>query len=171
MIRTQNYHSPLGSMLLASNGRALVGAWFDQQKHYAAGLDKKTLVNETDEVLKIAAAWLDRYFAGQVLSAPQVPLELQATEFRQAVLEKLSQVSFGQVITYQELALRVKGPATGKKYARAVANAVGHNPFSLFIPCHRIIGSNGSLTGYAGGLERKRKLLEFESHAGPDFWK
>lgn len=161
-INTQIYHSPLGKLLLASNGQSLIGCWFEDQKYYAAGLCQTQMRDQQDHVLKQAALWLDQYFAGQNPGPGFVHLDPQVTEFRRSVLTALQQVLYGKVISYQDLAAQVKTPAVSSKYARSVAGAVAHNPLSIFIPCHRVIGSDGSLTGYAGGIERKKALLKLE---------
>ena len=156
-----HYESPLGGITLASDGRALIGLWFDGQKYYA-----DTLSNSFREaklpVFEQTEKWLDIYFRGKKPGfTPE--LKLQTTPFRKSVWEILLAIPYGQTMTYGEIARRV---ATQRKIprmsAQAVGGAVGHNPISLIIPCHRVVGTNGSLTGYAGGIDKKRKLLELE---------
>lgn len=168
MTNTSVYHSPLGDLLLASDGTNLTGCWFEGQKYYAAGVGEASRVS--DPVLLQASTWLDQYFAGKQPATALLSFAPQVTNFRRKVLEVLQAVEFGQVISYKKLAEQVVGPEDSGKYARAVAAAVGHNPLSIFIGCHRVVGSDGSLTGYAGGLERKRALLEFEQQPSADFW-
>lgn len=157
---TWHYDSPLGGITLASDGEALVGLWFDGQKHFAAGLDP---VHEERRlpVFDDACRWLDIYFSGRVPDfTPK--LKLRTTAFRRKVWEILLTVPYGQTMTYGEIAAKLGG---GPRLvsARAVGGAVGHNAISLIIPCHRVVGSGGSLTGYAGGIDRKERLLRMES--------
>ena len=171
MTNVQIYASPLGELLLASDGQGLSGCWFEGQKYYAAGFNKDDLVSREDQILFQAKNWLDQYFNGEDPSNKGLKFHPHVTEFRQSVLDVLQSVPYGKVITYQQLAAKVKSQQDSGKYARAIAGAVGHNPLSIFIPCHRVLGSDGSLTGYAGGLKRKRTLLEFEQEPNASFWK
>ena len=154
---TQIYSSPLGEITLASDGEAIVGLWFEGQKHFAEALSADA-ERRALPVFDEAAKWLDTYFAG---SEPDEtpPLRLRGTDFQKVVWIALLEVPFGQTVTYGELAMRL-GMENG---ARAVGAAVGRNPISILIPCHRVLGADGSLTGYAGGIERKRALLELEN--------
>ena len=154
---THHYNSPLGRMTLASDGEALTGLWFDGQEHFAETLDREQ--EEKDlPVFSEAEHWLDLYFSGRdPRFTPK--LNLRATPFRKAVWEILLTIPYGKTVTYGEIAERMHLP---RGSARAVGGAVGHNAVSLMIPCHRVIGAGGSLTGYAGGIERKAKLLEME---------
>ncbi|MBQ6508568.1 MAG: methylated-DNA--[Flexilinea sp.] len=156
-----HYRSPLGGMTLASDGEALTGLWFDGQKYFGS-----TLSAEYGEsplpVFDQTAAWLDIYFSGR---APEFipPLNLRAAPFRRSVWEILLTVPFGHTVTYGEIAaILAKQKGSPRMSAQAVGGAVGHNPVSLIIPCHRVLGSDGSLTGYAGGLEKKEWLLKME---------
>ena len=158
MDHTCHYDSPLGGISLASDGEALIGLWFDDQAHFG-----ETLGPEYDEaplpVFDGARRWLDVYFEGR--DPGFVPkLVLRGTPFQRSVWEALRSIPYGRTETYADLARRVGlSPAS----ARAVGAAVGRNPVSLIVPCHRVLGANGRLTGYAGGLERKRWLLEREN--------
>ena len=157
------YRSPLGGMTLASDGTALTGAWFDGQKYFGATL--RGDAREADlPIFGEAAAWLDGYFAGS-RPAAMPALRLEGTAFRMAVWNILRQIPYGQVVTYGWMA-EVIARKRGLKHmsAQAVGGAVGHNPVSVFVPCHRVVGSGGSLTGYAGGMDRKVRLLEIEGH-------
>ncbi len=157
-----HYDSPLGGITLASNGEAITGLWFDRQKYFGAGLGSAPEEKELPVFLR-AREWLDIYFGGK---APDFipPLYTQTTVFRGSVYEVLLTVPYGKTITYGEIAQRVsKEKRIAARSARAVGNAVAHNPISLMIPCHRVVGADGSLTGYAGGLERKIRLLELEN--------
>ena len=158
---THYYGSPLGRIMLAADGQALTGLWFEGQKYFAAKLDR----NQEEKNLPVfarAEQWLAMYFGGK---APDFtpPLTLKGTSFQKEVWEALLAVPFGQTTTYAEIA---KGIARRRGLlsmsAQAVGNAVAHNPISLIIPCHRVLGTDGSLTGYAGGLEKKEWLLAME---------
>ena len=156
------YDSPLGGITLASDGDALAGLWFDGQKYFASTLAPAHEERELP-VFAEAERWLNIYFSGR---APDFTpkLVLRGTSFRKAVWEMLAAVPYGETATYGEIAERMGLPG---RSARAVGGAVGHNPVSLIIPCHRILGAGGCLTGYAGGVARKRKLLQLEGAEGP----
>lgn len=156
-----HYDSLLGDITLASDGEALTGLWFDGQRHFAS-----TLGGEYEEkplpVFEQATRWLDAYFAGRVPDLTP-PLHLIGTPFQKAVWELLLTIPCGETRSYGELAAKLTGErGIPRVSARAVGAAVGRNPISLIIPCHRVLGADGRLTGYAGGLERKRALLTLE---------
>lgn len=152
--------SPLGPLSLASDGEAIVGLWMEGQKYFAAGLEAETEVRPDLPVFHRAAAWLGAYFEKRDLP-PLPPLAPRGSDFRQAVWGLLLNIPSGETTTYGALAKRLK--AAGVPAApQAVGGAVGHNPISILIPCHRVVGADGSLTGYAGGVEKKRFLLELE---------
>ena len=158
---THRFNSPLGGITLASDGEALTGLWFDGQKYFAASLEK-----EHEErmlpVFDLADKWLNLYFSG---SEPGFlpPLLMRTTEFRKTVWEILLSIPYGKTMTYGEIADRIAaGRGLSRMSAQAVGGAVAHNAISLMIPCHRVVGTDGSLTGYAGGLEKKIRLLELE---------
>ncbi|MCR5173863.1 MAG: methylated-DNA--[protein]-cysteine S-methyltransferase [Oscillospiraceae bacterium] len=156
-----HYASPLGAVTLASDGTALTGLWFEGQKYYAETLGPE-FAEHPLSVFDRAVEWLDIYFRGRDPGSPP-PLSPSGTPFRLAVWEFLLTVPYGHTVTYGDIAKALsEKSARGHTSARAVGNAVGHNPLSLFIPCHRVVGAGGSLTGYAGGLERKRRLLLLE---------
>ena len=146
MLYIQRYRSPLGEILMAADDAGLVGLWFAGQKHFAPGLTQAR--EQETPVLAAAGRWLDLYFAGR---RPHFtpPLHLTGTEFRMAVWSLLQEIPYGEVTTYGELARqlaqRLEVPHMS---AQAVGGAVGHNPISLIVPCHRVIGADGSLTGY-----------------------
>lgn len=153
---TAHYDSPLGGITLASDGEALVGLWFDGQKYYFAGLSSDYEERIGLEVFDIARRWLDVYFSGGVPDF--VPaLRMRGTAFQKRAWEALLTIPYGQVITYGEMVRRIDCTS-----ARAVGGAVGRNPISLIIPCHRVVGADGSPTGYAGGTDRKKWLLAME---------
>ena len=153
--------SPLGTILLAGDGDALTGLWFLGQKHEGAGLAENTPTEEGLPVFAAARTWLNAYFAKDPL--PELPpLRPAGTAFQKAVWRQLLTIPYGETRTYGGLAAEL-APVLGRKTsARAVGSAVGRNPVSLMIPCHRVLGSSGSLTGYAGGLARKEHLLALE---------
>ena len=160
----QHYTSPIGGITVASNGDALTGLWFDGQKYFG-----DTLSDEREEkdlpVFEQTEHWLDLYFGGKVPDFTP-PLCMHGTAFRRKVWEILLEIPYGQTITYGEIAGRIaRERGIGRMSAQAVGGAVGHNPISLIIPCHRVIGSNGSLTGYAGGIDKKFELLQMEKWA------
>lgn len=150
------YDSPLGRILLAADDTGLTGLWFEEQKYYAAGLGD----NEDEEeasAMRDAVRWLDLYFSGERPDfTPK--LHLAGTPFRRRVWQILLSIPYGSTMTYGEIAAELSGSTA----ARAVGGAVGHNPVSIIVPCHRVLGSGGSLTGYAGGTWRKQRLLEIE---------
>lgn len=152
--------SPLGPLHLASDGEAIVGLWLEGQKYFAAGLDPDAAERADLPAFRQAAQWLDAYFAKRKLPPPP-PLAPKGSGFRQAVWKRLLEIPFGETTTYGALARQLK--ASGIPAApQAVGGAVGRNPISILIPCHRVVGSDGSLTGYAGGVEKKRFLLALE---------
>ena len=156
-----HYSSPLGDILLAADSVGLTGLWFEGQKYFALNLDKE---HEEKEIPLFAEAkrWLDIYFSGKEPDF-SVPLHFTGTEFQNEVWELLLAIPYGQTTTYGELAKRIAGKRGVKHMsAQAVGGAIGHNNISVIVPCHRVVGTNGSLTGYARGIDKKVKLLELE---------
>lgn len=151
----QYYDSPLGIILLAADEIGLIGVWFENQKYYANGLIDP--VEKETAVLKETKEWLNLYFSG---NKPKVlpKMHLTGTQFQKKVWQLLLKIPYGKTMTYKDIA-RMISPNMS---AQAVGSAVGHNKISILIPCHRVIGSNSSLTGYAGGIERKENLLKLE---------
>lgn len=184
---TAHYESPLGGITLASSDNALVGLWFDGQKHFGSTLpkDPECIISEEVllkqellqpdtpkrngaeaadalEVFALTRQWLDRYFSG-ITPSFTPPLQLNGTPFRQMVYEELLRIPYGHTTTYGQIAQSIAARRGQQSMsAQAVGNAVGHNPISLIVPCHRVLGSKGQLTGYAGGIERKEALLNLE---------
>lgn len=148
--------SPVGDLLLVSDGKDLIRVSMDKQK-YAAEIGEDWVEKKDVPVLKLAAEQLKSYFAG-LLDHFDLPLAFRGTEFQNKVWSELVKIPHGQTISYGELARRVGSP----KASRAVGLANGKNPIAIIVPCHRVIGANGTLTGYGGGLPRKKKLLELE---------
>lgn len=158
---TAHYKSPLGGITLASDGEHLTGLWFDGQKYFASTLSGDSTEKELT-VFEQTKEWLDIYFSGR---NPEFtpPLYLKGSQFRLEVWEILQQIPCGQTMTYKEIADRIaKQRGLKRMSAQAVGGAVGHNPISIIVPCHRVLGSDGSLTGYAGGVDKKKWLLEME---------
>ena len=159
------YRAPLGPRTRASDGVCLTGLWFDGQKYFP----REWLPDCPEAVLPLfqqAREWLDRYFAGEEPDEV-LPLRLAGSPFRQAVWLLLQEIPRGQVVTYGAIARQLSARRGGAPVsAQAVGGAVGHNPVSIVVPCHRVVGSDGSLTGYAGGLERKAALLRLEGGCG-----
>ena len=191
-IHTTTYESPIGRLYLAEQDGLLIGLWMEGQKYFGQSggktvwpisyLEEEVIAISTrkgktnvrvvkqaneerrlPEPLALAAEWLDCYFAGKRPDGIQVPLAPKGSPFRQSVWEALQEIPYGETATYGEIARRLEKKAeNGKMSARAVGGAVGHNPIGILIPCHRVIGADGSLTGYAGGVERKAWLLAHE---------
>ena len=157
------YNSPLGRIMLASDGIALSGLWFEGQKHFASTLGQD--YKETDlTIFEQTRKWLDIYLSGRQPEFTPA-LNIRTSPFRQAVLGILLKIPYGTTITYGQIAaMLAKSSGIRTMSAQAVGGAIAYNPISLIIPCHRVVGSNGSLTGYAGGLERKIYLLELEQN-------
>lgn len=159
---THHYMSPLGGITLASDGQALIGLWFDDQKYFGDTLGKEYMQKELP-VFGQADQWLDIYFRGQEPDFTP-PLSMKTTPFRKEVWEIMLTIPYGKTMTYGEIARKIAERRGIKSMsAQAVGGAVGHNSISLIIPCHRVIGTDGSLTGYAGGLDKKVQLLKLEN--------
>lgn len=158
---TTTYQSPLGELLLAADEKGLTGIWFDGGKYFAEGLDVEHEKGQLP-VLETAKSWLDIYFAGREPDFTP-PLHMIGSPFRLSVWKHLLEIPYGETITYGEIAKRIaREMRIERMSAQAVGGAVGHNPVSIIVPCHRVIGADGSLTGYAGGLEKKVRLLTLE---------
>ena len=151
------YHSPIGLLTLAATKNTLVGLWIEGQKYFAAGYSQLTPCSEPLPVFCEVNTWLDDYFAGKQPDPNTLPIAPRGSCFQQQVWRQLLQIPYGKTVTYGDIAR-----AVGCRSAQAVGGAVSRNPISIIIPCHRVLGRNGSLTGYAGGEERKRWLLQQE---------
>lgn len=150
------YSSPLGRILISCDGSSITGLWFEDQKNVPVTASD---VHENSEILSLAIQWLDEYFSGREPSF-SVPVKPSGTDFQMKVWDILTTIPYGAVMTYKEIATKLSKDK--RMSAQAVGQAVGNNPVSIIIPCHRVIGSDGTLTGYTGGLERKRYMLELE---------
>lgn len=161
MTYTYHYDSPLGGITLSSNGTELTGLWFDGQKYFGDTLPKE-YKEKFLPIFEQTVRWLDIYFSGKTPDFTP-PLCMLTTPFRKTVWEIMLTIPFGKTMTYGEIADKiVKQNGISKMSAQAVGGAVGHNSISLIIPCHRVVGTNGSLTGYAGGIDKKVQLLTLE---------
>lgn len=163
MISTAHYNSPLGDILLASKDNKLIGLWIEDQKYFLSSIKEEIQENSNDGVLLATKSWLDRYFNGQKPNIDELNLSPIGSDFRQAVWKILCKIPYGETITYNDIAKEIARQRKIKKMsAQAIGGAVGHNPISIIIPCHRVVGTNGNLTGYAGGIEKKIWLLRHE---------
>ena len=162
MVYSTQYPSPLGTLTLVCDetGTALTGLWLAGQKYFLGRLAELPPTGEPP-IFAQARGWLDRYFSGARPESGELPLSPEGSEFQRAVWEKLKDIPYGETVTYGDLAeaLARQGRKTS---ARAVGSAVGRNPISIIIPCHRVVGSGRQLTGYAGGVARKEWLLRHE---------
>lgn len=164
MLYIHHYQSPLGGITMSSNGEALTALWFDSQKQNSCSLEKEqeNLVNTTDHVLKETEKWLNTYFRG-IEPNFLPPILFDGTKFQETVWDILLSIPYGEIITYGEIADKIaKVRGLDRMSAQAVGSAISHNPIALIIPCHRVIGKNGNLTGYAGGIDKKIELLKLE---------
>lgn len=149
--------SPLGQLTLAGDSESLSGLWLPGQKYFGGGMLEAAVRRDDLPVFLLTKGWLERYFQGERPSPDEVPLRPEGSPYRRSVWRLLLKVPYGQVTTYGRLAAALGGTSP-----RAVGGAVGHNPISIIIPCHRVVGGDGSLTGYAGGLAAKKTLLKLE---------
>ncbi|MDR1246210.1 MAG: methylated-DNA--[protein]-cysteine S-methyltransferase [Clostridiales Family XIII bacterium] len=163
MYYSTTYRSPVGPITLACDGDNLVGLWIEGQKYHGDTVAEAMIEKDDLPVFVTAKKWLDRYFAGKKPAVSELPLSPIGGEFRQGVWRILCEIPYGETTTYGAIAKKMAA-RMGKEHmsSQAVGGAVGHNPISVIIPCHRVVGSNGSLTGYAGGISTKIKLLESE---------
>lgn len=163
MYYEMKYDSPVGRLTLASDGLNLAGLWMEGQKYFGGTVPGELRPNEELEVFSRAKDWLDRYFNGKKPEPSELPLAPVGGEFRQMVWELLCEIPYGELTTYGQIAREAaKRLQRESMSAQAVGGAVGHNPISIIIPCHRVVGTGGSLTGYAGGLDKKIWLLKHE---------
>ena len=164
MLYYKKVASPLGEITLRSDGEALTGLWFADDKHYGAKDIAGAALADLD-IFAQAEAWLAEYFAGREPKV-SVPLKLQGSEFQMQVWRLLQDIPYGRLVTYGDIAKKIAAQkGVVRMSAQAVGGAVGHNPLCIIVPCHRVVGANGSLTGYGGGMWRKVRLLELEKVA------
>lgn len=163
MLYTMRYDSPIGGLLLAEKDGALVGVWMEGQKYFLGSLKEEMQENPGSAILRQTVRWLDCYFRGEKPEIGQLKLAPIGSEFRKAVWKILCEIPYGSITTYGEIARKIAARrGLERMSAQAVGGAVGHNPISIIIPCHRVVGTNNSLTGYAGGLQKKIALLTLE---------
>jgi len=159
MLFLSHCDSPFGRITLAADDESLKGLWFDGQKYYLSPYNSCNFIEQDNDVITNSKLWLDDYFAEKKPSTAKLSLAPDGSEFRKRVWDILLQIPYGETLSYGRIS---KMLGNEKMSAQAVGGAVGHNPISIIIPCHRVVGSNGSLTGYAGGLSIKQQLLDFE---------
>lgn len=163
MIIFSHYSSFLGDLLLAVKEDKLIGLWIEGQKYYLPNFQEEMKEDNQNKMIVKTKKWLDKYFKGEKPSINELNYDFIGTEFQKQVWKILQTIPYGTVVTYKDIALELaKQKGIKSMSSQAVGNAVGHNPISIIIPCHRVIGSNKSLTGYAGGIDKKLKLLELE---------
>ena len=163
MFYSTKYLSPVGEYMIVSDGENIMGMWMVGQKYFAKNI-KEDIVEKVElPIFTVVKNWLDRYFSGEKPAIFELPLLPKGSEFQQNVWDILCKISYGEVTTYGAIARNIASLyGKSRMSAQAVGGAVGHNPISVIIPCHRVIGYDGSLTGYAGGIDVKLKLLEHE---------
>ncbi|MDR2014349.1 MAG: methylated-DNA--[protein]-cysteine S-methyltransferase [Azoarcus sp.] len=163
MYYSTTYPSPIGKCTLACDGENLVGLWLEGQKYHGASIPGEMVAKNDIPIFDLVTKWLDRYFAGEKPAISELSLTPIGGGFRQGVWRILCEIPYGEVVTYGSIAKRMAMKMNKESMSsQAVGGAVGHNPISIIIPCHRVVGANGSLTGYAGGVGKKVKLLELE---------
>lgn len=163
MVYISKYKSPVGNISIASKDNKLIGLWIEGQKYFLSSIKEDIKVDENLEILVKTKKWLDRYFNKEKPDIRELDIAPIGSDFRKNVWEKLIDIPYGKVITYNDIAKRIaKEKGIHKMSAQAVGGAVSHNPISIIIPCHRVVGTNGNLIGYAGGIEKKIYLLKHE---------
>ena len=159
-----NYKSPLGNIVICCDEQEnIVGLWFEKQKHFADNIDGKITENNNLKIFTKVKSWLYRYFVGNKPNIKEIPVKFIGNDFRKSVWKILCTIPYGEVVTYGDIATQIaQQKGITKMSAQAIGGAVGHNPISIIVPCHRVVGKNGKLTGYAAGVDKKKKLLEIE---------
>lgn len=163
MYYSTTYLSPVGKITLLCDADNLIGLWMEREKHHGNTVPGTINIKHDHPIFVATKDWLDRYFAREKPSASELPLATRGSEFQQGVWQILREIPYGKVITYGEIA-KIMAAKMGrdKMSSQAVGGAVGNNPISIIIPCHRVVGSNGNLTGFSAGIKIKIKLLELE---------
>lgn len=163
MVNIKKYASPLGEMTLAERDGSLIGLWIEGQKYFLSKYKHEGMRCADSGVLICACEWLDRYFAGEKPGVFELPLAPEGTKFQHGVWDMLCDIPYGSTTTYGQIAKQMAAKMGRRSMSsQAVGGAVGHNPISIIIPCHRVLGADAKLTGYAGGIEKKIWLLEHE---------
>lgn len=171
MLYSTEFQSPIGLLTLASDGRNLLGLWVEGQKYFAHTITEPMMKKDDLEIFVSAKILLDMYFAGEDVDFSEIPLAPKGSDFRQKVWRILCTIPYGEVITYGDITKEILR-ITGKKSmsSQAIGGAVGHNPISIIIPCHRVVGTDGSLKGFASGIENKIRLLDLEGVDLSDYY-
>lgn len=165
MIYYKEYKSPIGKLTLVSDGTYLIGLYIDGQKYFCENINEVMQRKDNLIIFKNTEDWLDKYFKGLKPNIKCLKLKPHGSDFRIMVWEFLENIPYGEIITYGEIAKKVaKMTGKSKMSSQAIGGAVSHNPISIIIPCHRVVGANNKLVGYAGGLNIKKKLLDFEKN-------
>lgn len=163
MYYTAHYKSPIGDLLLASDENSITGLWIKGQKYTESTMPKGMIERNDIPVLREGIEWLDDYFSKKKPELSRLPLAPSGSVFRQQIWKILTEIPYGELITYGDIAAEAaKRMGKERISAQAVGGAVGHNPIAIIIPCHRVVGAKGNLTGYAGGIEKKAYLLRHE---------
>jgi len=164
MIEVTHYNSPIGDILIAAKGEKLVGLWIENQKYYLENFTEEKIETQNSVILNKTKKWLDSYFNGDKPNINELSIEFIGTDFRKRIWQVLCEIPYGKTVTYKYIAEKIaKEKGIKTMSAQAVGSAVGHNPISIIVPCHRVVGTDGSLTGYAGGLDKKMYLLKHEN--------
>lgn len=164
MIHMMRYHSPIGDIFIASKDNKLVGLWIEGQKHFLSTIKEEIKESYEESILLKTKNWLNRYFNKENPQISELEISLTGSDFRIAVWNILCTIPYGKTITYGDIAKEIARQRGIKKMSsQAIGSAVGHNPISIIIPCHRVVGSNGKLGGYAGGVDKKIYLLSLEN--------
>ncbi len=163
MIYLTEYPSPVGKLTIASNGKSITGLWIEGQKYFADTLTETPVMKNDLQIFFKAKSWLNGYFSGERPSPYELPLSPYGSEFRKTVWQYLCEIPYGETTTYGAISKKIASKQGRPSVsAQAVGGAIGHNPISIIIPCHRVIGAKGNLTGYAGGIDKKLMLLQIE---------
>ena len=159
-----SYKSPLGIITICCDKQEnIVGLWFNGQKYFGDTGNGKAIRKDNLKIFYTTNKWLDKYFKGEKPNIKEIPVKFIGNEFRKSVWKILCKIPYGKVLTYGDIAKQIaKQQGITKMSAQAIGGAVGHNPISIIVPCHRVVGKNGKLTGYAAGIDKKKKLLELE---------
>lgn len=156
VIYISKYVSPIGTLTISADDTALTGLWIDGQKNFGSTLSGHKCIENENTVIKDTKLWLDKYFAGKMPKI-EINVKFEGTDFQKRIWNILRNIPYGRTVTYADIA-----QAAGSKSPRAAGNAIGKNPISIIVPCHRVISATGKLTGYAGGLDAKAMLLRLE---------
>ncbi|MGL4853868.1 MAG: methylated-DNA--[protein]-cysteine S-methyltransferase [Lentisphaeria bacterium] len=158
-----SYNSPIGILTIVCEENRIIGVWIDGQKHFGGKLKEAIIFEKNCITLDKVKGWLDRYFSGEKPQISELALAPIGSEFRQKVWKILTEIPYGEVMTYGEIAQKIAKESGMKKMSsQAIGGAVGHNPISIIIPCHRVVGARGNLVGFSAGVKTKLKLLELE---------